>query len=65
MVVAKYLLMCGVQPEQMGIISFYNAQVELLAGLREQLAAELTHVPNLATRLTVSTVDGFQGTSAM
>jgi hypothetical protein len=61
MEVAKYLLMCGVQPEQVGIITFYNAQVELLVGLREQLAGELAHVPNLAARLTISTVDGFQG----
>jgi helicase required for RNAi-mediated heterochromatin assembly 1 len=57
----KYLLRNGVAPHEIGIITFYAAQVQLLVELRSQLAKELPLVKDLAEKLTISTVDGFQG----
>jgi senataxin len=57
----KHLLRNGVAPHEIGIITFYSAQVQLLVELRSQLAKELPRVRDLAEKLTISTVDGFQG----
>jgi superfamily I DNA and/or RNA helicase len=57
----KFLLRNGVAPHEIGVITFYTAQVQLLVELRSQLVKELPHVRELAEKLTISTVDGFQG----
>ena len=64
-VTAKYLLDKGIQPEQIGIITFYAAQARLITEklrlLEDPLltAVQDRFIPPLG--LTVSTVDGFQG----
>jgi hypothetical protein len=57
----KYLLKSGVTPGEIGVITFYSAQVKLLVELRSKLARELPNIKDLAEKLTISTVDGFQG----
>jgi superfamily I DNA and/or RNA helicase len=54
---ALYLLRRGVRPEQIGIITFYAAQVACLQRLQMNAARE----EPLMRELTISTVDGFQG----
>ena len=51
---AQELLEAGLKPQDIGIITPYNAQVTRLRGLR----------PAHLAALEVSTVDGFQGGSA-
>jgi DNA polymerase III delta prime subunit len=57
----KHLLKSGVSPDEIGVITFYSAQVELLKQLRAKLAREFPNMRDLAGKVTISTVDGFQG----
>jgi hypothetical protein len=61
MATVQRLLERGVPPNEIGVIAFYAAQVKLLVELRSKLAREFPNMRDLAGKLTISTVDGFQG----